>query len=462
MKTIVQDGEPVLRQKANIVPEEMFGTPELAAMVRDMEEALDAEADGVALAAPQIGLPWRIFIVRYDRMAATEEDAPSQELSVGVYVNPEFVRTSRRKEEMEEGCLSVRGKYGKTLRHERATVRARDVAGARFERGGGGILAQAFQHEIDHLEGILFIDHATDIHEAAPRSAPRTGTNFHEPFVFFGTPYVARDTLALLVKSGYRPSLVVTSPDAPRGRGLAVAPSETKEWALEHTFPVIAPEKLNAEALAAIRDVGASYAIVVAYGKILPTALIDSFPKGVLNVHYSLLPKYRGASPVQAALLAGDTVTGVTIQKMAPKLDAGDIIAQAETEIGPEETTRELRPRLIAIGAALLIEALPFYESGKLTPQPQDEAQATHAGKIEKEDGELSLSGDARANWNTYRAYAESPGTYFYADKGGKKLRVKIAAAAWKDGVFLPTRVVPEGKKEMGYEDFLRGGYQPL
>lgn len=169
MKEIVQDGHPVLREVAKEVPEEMFGTPELSQMIRDMEEALDKEPDGVALAAPQIAIPYRIFIVRYDRMRHEEgekEETPER----GVYINPVFVNSSRKREEMSEGCLSVRGVYGKTMRHERASVEARTQDGSYFERGGGGILAQAFQHEIDHLDGVLFIDHATELREIKQES----------------------------------------------------------------------------------------------------------------------------------------------------------------------------------------------------------------------------------------------------------------------------------------------------
>lgn len=166
MKPIVQEGDPVLRQESQPVPEELFGTAELAQILTDMEEALDAEKDGVAIAAPQIGVPYRIFLVRYDRtIPPPPEDMPAPLPSLGVYINPVFVKASRRREEMDEGCLSVRGTYGKTIRHDRATVRARTVDGQTFERGGGGLLAQIFQHEIDHLDGILFIDHAHDLRQ---------------------------------------------------------------------------------------------------------------------------------------------------------------------------------------------------------------------------------------------------------------------------------------------------------
>lgn len=170
MTTIVQDGTPVLRKTAEPVAEELFGTKELDAILHDMAIALDGQADGVALAAPQIGISRRIFIVRYDRIAPPQpEGMPELPPDVGVYINPEFLKRSKRKVEMEEGCLSVRGTHGRTMRYDRATVRARDAKGHTFERGGGGILAQIFQHETDHLNGILFIDHAVYLAESPRR-----------------------------------------------------------------------------------------------------------------------------------------------------------------------------------------------------------------------------------------------------------------------------------------------------
>ncbi len=165
MVEIVQNGDPVLRGIAAPVTEDMFGSEKLSKIIADMAEALDGQKDGVAIAAPQIGVPLRIFLVRYDR---TVEKPPEVALppDVGVYINPQFVKASRRRDEMDEGCLSVRGFYGKTLRYQRATIRARDEHGRTFERGAGGLLAQIFQHEYDHLDGVLFIDHAHEIWRA--------------------------------------------------------------------------------------------------------------------------------------------------------------------------------------------------------------------------------------------------------------------------------------------------------
>ena len=164
MKEIVQDGAPVLRETAVPVPEDLFGSTELKRLIAGMEELLDREPEGVALAAPQVGASYRLFIVRNDRTlpSPVQTSNPSSPLAaeVAVYINPEIVKTSRKRARADEGCLSVRGVYGTTLRHERVTVRARRPDGSPFERGASGLLAQIFEHEIDHLNGPLFIDHA--------------------------------------------------------------------------------------------------------------------------------------------------------------------------------------------------------------------------------------------------------------------------------------------------------------
>lgn len=273
-------------------------------------------------------------------------------------------------------------------------------------------------------------------------------------FIYFGTPTVASDTLATLIENGLIPTVVVTSPDAPRGRGLVLTPSPTKSFALAHGIKVLTPLSLDVEFVHELKTYECDYAICVAYGKIFPEELIVAFPLGVLNVHYSLLPKYRGATPLEAALLAGDTETGVTIQRMVKALDAGDVIAQASTPIAPCETARELRPRLIAIGATLLADTLPAYLSGEIEPIVQDASQATHSHKLSKEDGLLTLPAGRQGspqqdleNWNKYRAYADTIGTYFMKD--GK--RMKITSAAFKNGKFSIERVIPEGKRETNY-----------
>lgn len=265
-------------------------------------------------------------------------------------------------------------------------------------------------------------------------------------YIFFGTPEVARATLAYLVSQGLVPVAVVTNPDAPKGRGHILTPSPVKEWAMTNGLTVLTPDSLDG-----FSTMEADLAVVVAYGKILPESLIQTFPKGVLNVHYSLLPLYRGAAPVEAALLNGDTETGVTIQRMVKKLDAGDIIASATLSISPTDTTLTLRERLTMHGAELLAKTLPDYLANRLTPVPQDETKATHIGKIDKSEGELDLSSPGEQNWRKYRAYFGGIGTYFFVD--GKRIKI---TAAHLDGVgqFVIDRVIPEGGKEIEYEKF--------
>jgi peptide deformylase len=175
MKKIVQDGDPMLRQVAKPVPISMFGSKELAVILRDLREAVDSQEDGVAIAAPQISVPYRIFIVRIDRtkpLVESEDGKPTKKLvaEVEIYINPEIIKTSRRTKKGDEGCLSVRGIYGTTRRHERVTIRAKDEQGESFTRGAGGLMAQIFEHEVDHLNGILFIDHADHLIELKPET----------------------------------------------------------------------------------------------------------------------------------------------------------------------------------------------------------------------------------------------------------------------------------------------------
>jgi len=267
-------------------------------------------------------------------------------------------------------------------------------------------------------------------------------------FAYFGTPSVAAKTLGGLISRNLVPTLVITAPDAPRGRGLVLMPSETRVVAEAHGIPVLMPKKLDEAAVAAIREYRCDYAVVVAYGKIFPQELIDAFPKGAINVHYSLLPKYRGATPLEAALLAGDAETGVTIQQMAFELDAGDILAQEATPIVADETARELRPRLIKLGARLLIERLHRLERGEITPQHQDHALASRARKLKKEDGQLDLTAPGEENWRKYRAYADTIGTYFFRDG----TRYKVTKASFQNGRFVVERVIPEGKRETDWQ----------
>jgi len=264
--------------------------------------------------------------------------------------------------------------------------------------------------------------------------------------IFLGTPELSVTILKELLGAGYKIPLVITSPDKPVGRKQIMTPSAVKSFALENGLKVITPEKLGDDALEEIMKTGAELGIVVAYGHIIPQKIIDSLPKGFLNIHYSLLPKLRGASPVEQSILSGAKETGVTIQKLVFKLDAGPIIAVEKFEIDNHITTPELKVRLTEIGAKLLIKILPDYFEGKVEPIEQDESQATHCKKISKADGEIKLSDSDESKWLKYRGYFGWPGI-FYFDENGK--RNKITFATFENGKFIIKKIIPEGKKEI-------------
>lgn len=294
-------------------------------------------------------------------------------------------------------------------------------------------------------------------------------------FVFFGTPDVASETLEILKKNGYIPSLIVTSPDKKQGRKMILTPPPVKIWAEENNIRYIQPEKIGnleevfmtssqadepRKAIFQQKNMRGNknffqiydFFIVVAYGKIIPENILNMPKLGSFNIHYSLLPKYRGASPVESAILNGDMETGVTIQKMKYKMDSGNIVAQEKINIFPDEKASDLRKRLIKIGGELLVKTLPNIINGKINEIVQNEDSATYCKKIKKEDGLVDLNADAIKNYNKFRAYAHWPRTFFFKENK----RIIITDATLENNKFVIKKVLPEGKKEIKYEDFLR------
>ncbi|MFA6355202.1 MAG: methionyl-tRNA formyltransferase [Candidatus Paceibacterota bacterium] len=261
-------------------------------------------------------------------------------------------------------------------------------------------------------------------------------------FIFFGTPTVASKTLELLKSKGYIPKLIITGPDKPSGRGLEVHETPVSIWAKENNIECLKPEKLTPEFIESLQETELN--IVVAYGKIIPEILIKKPELGTINIHYSLLPKWRGASPLEACLLNGDEETGVSIQQMEYKLDSGGVLAEEKIEIGINDTKEELRDTLINLGADVLSHILPKIKNKEITPKPQDETLATFCKKIKKEDGEINIDGNAKENWNKYRAYSGWPGVFFF--QNGK--RIKITKAKYENSSFVIEKVIREGKKE--------------
>ena len=232
--------------------------------------------------------------------------------------------------------------------------------------------------------------------------------------VFCGTPAFAVPTLEKLVEAGFAVPLVVTQPDRPKGRGMEVALSPVKQRALQLGLQISQPDKIknNEEFRGQLAGIAPDAIIVVGYGRIIPQWMIDLPPLGNLNLHASLLPKYRGAAPIQWAIARGESVSGVTTMRIDAGLDTGDILLQKEIPIAPQDTAVTLAPRMAAIGADLMVETLRGLQAGTVHPRPQDHAQATLAPILKKEDGRVDFQLAAQEILNRLRGLQPWPGAY--------------------------------------------------
>jgi methionyl-tRNA formyltransferase len=231
--------------------------------------------------------------------------------------------------------------------------------------------------------------------------------------VYLGTPEFAVPTLERLAESRHKVVAVYTQPDRPKGRGQHLAFSPVKEAALRLGLRVYQPLRIRKpEAIEELATFRADAMVIVGYGQIIPQAILDLPPLGIINVHASLLPAYRGAAPIQWSIANGETRTGVTTMRIDAGLDTGDVLLKAETEIGEAETAPQLSSRLAKMGAELLLRTLDGIESGTIVPQPQDQSQATYAPILKKEDGQIDWELPASAIYNRLRGFQPWPGAY--------------------------------------------------
>lgn len=419
---ILQKDAPLLRERALPVPVKNIESKKVQDILHRMKEALHAEEDGVAIAAPQIGESLRIFIVSGKALALTQRikrASVDKELDDFVFINPEIIKTSKKKKKVEEGCLSVRWLYGQVKRSEKVTIRAYDKTGKTVERGASGLLAQIFQHETDHLDGILFIDKAENVRDIPPAKNIR--------FVFFGSSQFSHYVLEELELMSFSPILNITSARDP--------------------LPMEELKKVRADVF-----------VVASFGKILPKELIELPRYKTLNVHPSLLPRLRGPAPIQGTILA-DVEPGVTIIRMDEQIDHGPILARVKVSITPwPDHYHVVEEKLGRAGGKILARLLSKWVSGEIQEVPQNDTKASYTKLIKKEGGLLNLNDPAELNLKKVLAYSTWPGAYmFFKKKTGKEVRVVVKDAIIKDGQFRPTRVVPAGKKEMDWQDFLRG-----
>lgn len=264
--------------------------------------------------------------------------------------------------------------------------------------------------------------------------------------VFMGTPQAAVPSLEKIIADGHEIAAVWTQPDRPSGRGNKLTAPPVKICALQHDLQVFQPNKIKtAETLELFQSAKADIAVVVAYGRILPETFLNSFPKGCLNVHFSLLPKYRGAAPVNWAIVNGESKTGVTTMQMDVGLDTGDILLQRETEIGSEENSLELMQRLSFIGADLLSETLKYLD--KLAQIPQKHELATFAPIMKKEDGLIDWNFNSQKISNRVRGFQPFPSSYTFYQ--GKKLTILKAKTSDYERDEIPVGAVLHAKGDL-------------
>ena len=305
--------------------------------------------------------------------------------------------------------------------------------------------------------------------------------------IFMGTPDFATYILDEISSAGHEIVLVITQPDKPRGRSGKLSPSPVKIWANEHNIDVFQPEKIKDEAaINELKKVDADIAVVAAFGQILPKEVLELPRLGCINVHASLLPKYRGAAPIQWAILNGDDKTGVTIMQMGEGLDDGDILLTEEIKLSGNETGGELFDTLASLGGKAVVKALKLIDEGKITPIPQDNDKATHVGMISKKMGLIDWNKSAVEIERYIRGLNPWPSAYTYLNNkslkiwkshvatdneietqlsDGSKMQPSQVCLADKDGIFVMTRsgilcfdeVQLEGKKRMDVKSFLLG-----
>lgn len=273
-------------------------------------------------------------------------------------------------------------------------------------------------------------------------------------FVFWGTDNFSVFVLEELKKKSLKPTLIVTSPDRPAGRGQKIQSPLVKKWAEVEKIHFLQPEKLDEDFIKKIKFGNWDLFVLASYGKIIPQKILEIPKFGTLNVHPSLLPLYRGASPIESAMLDDSQKTGVTIMLMDEKMDHGPIINQEIINFETWPTKNLVEEKLAKAGGRLLAESMKLWFFGKIKAQEQDHDLATFTKKIQKEDGLIDLTANSRKNFLKVQALNPWPGAYFFVEKNGQKRRVKITKADYVEGKFIISKVIPEGKKEMDYSVF--------
>ncbi|MFA6082298.1 MAG: methionyl-tRNA formyltransferase [Patescibacteria group bacterium] len=441
---LVYAPSPILNRKAISVPKI---TPDLVKLANNMLETM-VDGNGIGLAAPQVNQNVRLIVVGNSPEKEGEDYIPTT-----ILFNPKITKFSSEKEFATEGCLSIPGITGVVERSKSITVEFLDVDGNKQTLNASDLYARVIQHEVDHLEGVLFTDRLR-----------------HYSIVFYGTSDFAVPALEeLLLHPQFELKAIVTETDKPAGRGHQLTASPVKKFALDNKIKVLQPMSLNCQhknatkaqsATNAFQDLSKikpDFQIVASYGKIIPQEFLDLAKLINLNIHPSLLPKYRGASPIQSAILHGETQTGVAVMAMAAEMDAGPVVTMYRHNIDPDENADQLSKRLAESGAAQLIMTLEEMLSNKSSLYEQDHTKATFTKKFESVDGLIDWTKSPIDLHNFVRALTSKPGAFTQID--GQN--VKILKTHLTEGKLTIDLVQLPGKKPFSMSD-LKNGYPKM
>jgi methionyl-tRNA formyltransferase len=434
--------ESRLREKTNVV--RVFND-DLKHLAEDMRRIMK-ENSGMGLAANQVGDSRRLIIIEYPG----DTEAQDPEIPFTVLANPKITKSSKDVSSFQEGCLSLPAIEVMIERANEVTVIAQSITGEPIRIRAKGMLARILQHEIDHLSGKLIIDYSKN--EQKDDNALRT-------MVWGSTQFTTEFLNTIMPNPQLKIVTLVTEAPKPSGRGQEVKSTIVKTYADSLNIPCLEPHTLDdARFLSFLQTQAPDLIIVASYGKLVPLSIL-SLPKlGCINIHPSLLPKYRGATPIQSAILNGDKKTGVTVIKMSPQFDTGTMLAQSEYELDQTETFGDLESLLAQLGGEIVTEILPTYAAGHIHGVEQNNDLAAGTRKITPEDRWLNMDDEPKINERKIRAFYPTPKAYVKLN--GQQ--VLIHSSRIEDGRLIFEVVQPSGKKPMEWQAFLHGYRQPL
>ena len=460
---------PASKLRKKTAPVEKIGE-EIFQLIDKLVEIMLQE-DGVGLAANQIGSEYRIFVMN----AAPSEEQPEPV----AFINP-VVLNKEGEVVDEEGCLSFPELYLRITRPEKVRVYAKSLYNEGFVLDLTGILARAAMHELDHLDGVLFIDHAADtekekVEKYVEDIAEKAQDSQHlMKILLFGSTDFSLP-IAQCVHEEFEILGVVISKPRPRGRGLRTSLPRVAQWAKNAGLNVYMPDDPNSDDfIKTLSQMEPDIFVLSAYGYILSRRLLQVARSGGINIHPSLLPRYRGAAPIQRAIMDGEDKTGITIFFMDEKIDHGDMLAQQEIPIEKDDTFGSLADKLANLGADMIIAVLRAAESGNCPTTKQQSAKASYAPKLKKEELIIDWQREAVKIHDQIRALSPRPGarTYFRkkelmitrAELGDRKLLPGLLAVEDKklyvgagNRSLVLREVKPEGRKVISALDFING-----